>query len=109
MSLFTVYQYVFGCGVDGGGVVAFDHTAVPEIECSAGNLVWAGFLVFCFLYKINPNPRKNICCGEKSSPNATFTLIFSRVRLALGGGVRRFHDNLYMLSNTTEFGTSQTP
>ena len=29
----------------------------------------------CFHYKINPNPRKNICCGKKW-PNATFNLIF---------------------------------
>ena len=77
MSLFTVYQYVFGCGVDGGGVVAFDHTAVPEIECSAGNLVWAGFLVFCFLYKINPNPRKNIRSrGKSETQMPLFNLIF---------------------------------
>ena len=33
-----------------------------------------GFLVVCFLYKINSNPRKTICCGEKSGPNATFNL-----------------------------------
>ena len=26
---------------------------------------WVGFLAVCFLYKINPNPRKIICCGKK--------------------------------------------
>ena len=26
---------------------------------------WVGFLVVCFLCKINPHPRKNICCGKK--------------------------------------------
>ena len=32
---------------------------------------------------------------------------FSWVGLALGWGVRRFHDNIYMFSNPTEFGTSE--
>ena len=30
-----------------------------------GEFGWFGFLVACFLYKTNPNPRKNICCGKK--------------------------------------------
>ena len=30
-----------------------------------GEFGWVRFLVVCFLYKINPNPRKNICCGKK--------------------------------------------
>ena len=30
---------------------------------------WVRFLVFCFLYKINLNPRKNICCGKKWPQN----------------------------------------
>ena len=74
--------------------------------------IWlgCGFIVVCFLYKINPNPPKFICCGEKSGPNATFDLIFHRVGLALGWGVRRFHNNiLYMFSNPTEIGKSHTP
>ena len=32
---------------------------------------------------------------------------FSWVGLALGWGVRRFHDNIYMFPNSTEFGISQ--
>ena len=28
-------------------------------------IAWVGVLVVCFLYKINPNPRQNICCGKK--------------------------------------------
>ena len=52
---------------------------------------WVRFLVFCFLYKINLNPRKNICCGKKwpKCPKPCF----SWVGLALGWGVRRFHIN----------------
>ena len=46
---------------------------------------------------------------EKNGPIATFDLFFLRVGLALGWGVRRFHDNTYMFSNPTEFGESQTP
>ena len=26
---------------------------------------WVRFLVVCFLYNANPNPRKLICCGKK--------------------------------------------
>ena len=31
----------------------------------AENLVGLGMLVVCVLYKINPNPRTNTCCGKK--------------------------------------------
>ena len=31
----------------------------------AENFGWGGFLVVCFLYKINPNPRRIVCCGNK--------------------------------------------
>ena len=55
------------------------------------------------VYKINPNPRKIMCCGKKSGPNAAFKPMFSWVGLALGWGVRRFHNNIYTLSNPTEF------
>ena len=41
-----------------------------------GEFDWVRSLVACFLYKTNPNPRKNICCGKKSGPNATFSLFF---------------------------------
>ena len=33
--------------------------------CFCGEFDWVGFLVVCFLYKINPTPRKNICCGKE--------------------------------------------
>ena len=45
----------------------------------------------------------------KSSPNATFNLFFAWVGLALGWGVRRFHNNMHIVSNPTEFRKSQTP
>ena len=45
------------------------------VECGAFG--WGRFLVVCFLYKINPNPRKITCCGEKRGPYATFNPIFS--------------------------------
>ena len=40
----------------------------------AENLFGLGFLVVCFLCKINPNPRKNINYLAKSGPSATFNL-----------------------------------
>ena len=75
-----------------------------------GEFGWVGFLVVCFLYKINPNPPKMICCGEKSGPNATF---FNLIFLGLGwpwvGECRRFHNTNFMFSDPTEFGESQAP
>ena len=41
-----------------------------------GEFVSVRFLVVCFLYKTNPNPRKIICCGKKVGPIATFNLFF---------------------------------
>ena len=60
------------------------------------------YLVVCFLYRTNPNPRKLFAVG-KSGPNATFTPNFSWVGLALGWGVRRFHNNIDIFPNPTEF------
>ena len=37
---------------------------VPNIT-GCGEFGWVGFLVVRFLHKINPNPRKIICCGKK--------------------------------------------
>ena len=36
-----------------------------DIRVFAENLDLVGFLAVCFLHKINPNPRNNICCGKK--------------------------------------------
>ena len=34
-------------------------------EGVCGQFDWVRFLVVCFLYKTNPNPRKTSCCGKK--------------------------------------------
>ena len=73
-----------------------------------GEFGWVGILVHCFLHKINPNPRKIICCGKKW-PKCHFWPNFCWVELALGWGVRRFHNNDYMFPNPTEFRKSPTP
>ena len=44
----------------------------PNKQGVRGEVGWVTFPVVCFLYKTNPNPRKNTCCGKKSGPNATF-------------------------------------
>ena len=56
------------------------------IRVLAENLVWVGLPVVCFLYKINPNPRKFICCGKKWSKCHVLTSIvfLSWVGLGLG-------------------------
>ena len=74
-----------------------------------GEFGWAGFLVVCFRYKINPNPRKNICCDQKWPKNATFDLFFLGLGLALGWGVRRFRNNIYMISTQHNFVNRQHP
>ena len=56
-----------------------NHTRenVPILRCLRTIYFWVGFLVVCSLYKTNPNPRKkNICCGKKWPPSATFNIIF---------------------------------
>ena len=65
-----------------------------------------GFLVVCFLHKINPNPRKNyLAVRGKSGPECPFFQAYiSWVGLALGWGVRRFRNNIYIFSNPTEIG-----
>ena len=50
-------------------------TLGPRTRVFAEKFGWVGFLVVCFLYKINPNSRKNIFCGKKW-PKATFDLFF---------------------------------
>ena len=79
------------------------------IRVFAENLVGLGFLWSVFLYKTNPNPRKTICCGKKWPKCHFLTYFFLGWVVALGWGVRRFHSNIYMFSNPTEFGISQTP
>ena len=45
----------------------------------------------------------------KRGPNAAFNLLFSCVGLALGWGVRRFHNNSSMFSNPTELVNRKHP
>ena len=73
--------------------------------------IWLGW-VPCSLLPIHnqiPGHKHNHFAVGKSGPNTTFNLILSWVGLALGWGVRRFHNNIYMFSSPTELGQSQTP
>ena len=76
----------------------------PVIGC--GEFGWVGFLAVCSLSKINPNPRQNTYCGKRW-PRCHFEpMPFLGVGLALGWRVRRFTNNIYMLSHPTESGKS---
>ena len=72
----------------------------------SGQFGWVRFIVVCFLYKTNPNPRKTTCCGKKWPMPVPY--------LGLGwpwvGDFVGFHE-IYMSSNPAEFGVrvSQTP
>ena len=66
-------------------------------------LSW-GFLSVSYIKSI-PTHAKILAVGESGGPNATFNLCFSWVGLAVGWGVRRFHNNVDMFSNPTEIGT----
>ena len=83
-----------------------DLTRVPPTPVVwSANFGWVGFLVVCFLYKVNPNPRKISCCG-KTWPKCHFlTYFFLGWVVALGWGVRRFHDKIYR----SWFATQHTP
>ena len=61
-----------------------------------GEFGWGRFLVVCFLYKTNPNPRKNILLWEKVAQIATFNLVFLGLGWSLGWGVRRLRNNIFM-------------
>ena len=81
-----------------------------EARGLVGSKIWFG-RVSCSLfpiYKTNPNPRKIFTVGKRGL-NATFNLVFLGVGLALGWGVRRFHSNIQMFSNPTEFVNRKHP
>ena len=62
----------------------------------AENFGWVGFgfLAVCFLYKINPNPRKNdVAVGKSGAQMPLITPIVSWVGLAVSWEVRRFHNS----------------
>ena len=70
----------------------------------AENFGWVGFgfLAVCFLYKINPNPRKNdVAVGKSGAQMPLITPIVSWVGLAVSWEVRRFHNSTWMFSNPT--------
>ena len=66
---------------------------------------WVRFLVVCSYIKPIPTHEKLFVVG-KSGPNTTAVkLLFLGVGLALlGWGVRRFHNNIRIVSNPTLFG-----
>ena len=77
-----------------------------------------GFLVFCFLYKTNPNPRKKKNCRKKC-PNATFNLMFLGLGWPWVGEFVGFmiifvclptqHDLVYLSQNTLLLGSRLVP
>ena len=67
------------------------------ITVYAGEFGWVGFLVVWFQCKTIRNPRKVICYGIKVVQMPLLTQI-SWVGLALGSGVRWFHNNIDMSS-----------
>ena len=72
--------------------------------------IWFGWGSLWSVSYINQSqPKKNYLLWGKSGPNANFNHFFLGLGLALGWGVRRFHNNIYMFSDPTEFGKSQTP
>ena len=67
-----------------------------------GKLVGLGYLPsVSYIDKFNPNPRKKYLPWGKTWPKCHFLRRISWVGLALGWGVRRFHDNIYLFSNPT--------
>ena len=73
-----------------------------------GEFGWVGFLVVCFLYKINSNLSGKYLLWEKVAQIPPLTSFFLGW-VGLRWGVRRFHNNVCMLSNSTEVGKSQAP
>ena len=86
----------------GGAMVDIDYSPISHkyITVFAENVIGMRFLVVYFLYKPIPTHEKLFAVG-KSGPNATLNPFFLVVGLALGWGVRRFHYNIYMFSNST--------
>ena len=66
---------------------------------------WVGFLVVCFLYKTNPNPRKKVFTAGKSGPNATLNPILLGLGWPWAGALVGFMTRFTwcMFSNPTEF------
>ena len=58
-----LYCSVGNSYIPGGGVLSNTGNAINRVF--GGDIGWVGFLVVCFLYKTNANPRKIIRCGKK--------------------------------------------
>ena len=68
-----------------------------HIGVLAENLIRLGFWrSVSYVHKINPNPRKKYLLREKVAQMPLFNLFRSWVGLALGWGVCRFRNNIYM-------------
>ena len=93
-----------------GGTYYRNQTQIwcVNIRVFAENFGWVRFLVVCFLYKTDPKPTKKIFAVEKSGLIATFNLFFLGLGWPWVWGVGRFHNNIGMFFNPTEFGKSQT-
>ena len=91
--------------------VSFWHVAPrpgQEKQHDCSPRIWLGWVSSSlFPIETNPNPPKKVFALGRIDPNATLDLVF--LGLGLGWGIRWFHNNIYMLSNPTEFGESQTP
>ena len=78
-----------------------------------GNLIGLGFLQSVPYIKPIPTQQKIIlCCGENVAQTPLLTWSFLGwvgLGLALGWGVRRFHNNVYVFFNPTELDISQRP
>ena len=67
----------------------------PKKRVFAGKLVGLGLLYSVSCIKSIPTHEKNSCCRKKVAQMPLFNLLFFLwVGLALGWGVRRFHNNI---------------
>ena len=80
------------CGILGCSVASWDIVQRLAVCCGVPWLIgvftekfgWVGFLAVCCLDEINPNPRKNICCGKTWPQMSLLTYFLPWVGLAVG-------------------------
>ena len=98
-----MFQYFCTWKVCGGVISEFRCFDISEL-CDTiysinvrYSVVWYVCIIHaCFLYKINPNPRKIICSGEKVAQMPLLTNFFLGLSWPrVFWGVRRFHNNIY--------------